>query len=252
MKWAVEIQKSSLSRRNLADLFDGLGYELVESSDMLALTSPEWEKLDDAKEVWEDAEKVRAVMKGPAQTDSDFTLGEVVDYSTHPPRRTVIFRTSLPKLNITPFATVVEFGPSDDLSDAELVEWTERREEEKYQLELEAQLATLEPAFKEPKAARVLELFNLPHQDGQSLWKIYELIEDNAPDRNVVLSQLGTCRPEFERFSDAVHNERANGSFARHAKDEKLKTSGPMMPQEAEQYIRRIAKTWLARVRNGS
>lgn len=41
MKWAVEIQKTNLGRRNLTDLLAGLGFAVVETPGHLAFTSDE-------------------------------------------------------------------------------------------------------------------------------------------------------------------------------------------------------------------
>ena len=50
MKWAVEIQKTSLGHRNLVDLLDGLGFELVDGVDFEAMYAPFFDDFETANE----------------------------------------------------------------------------------------------------------------------------------------------------------------------------------------------------------
>ncbi len=77
MKWAVEIQVTSLERRNLEDLLNGLGFALIEGIEFPAFTSPEIDEYDTAADVFEKAKQVRAAFAGPAQIDPSFALGSV-------------------------------------------------------------------------------------------------------------------------------------------------------------------------------
>jgi hypothetical protein len=45
MKWAVEIQETSLERRNLEDLLNGLGFALIDGIQFPAFTSPEIDEM---------------------------------------------------------------------------------------------------------------------------------------------------------------------------------------------------------------
>ena len=67
MKWAVEIQKTGLDHRNLEDLLDGLGFQLVEGVDFNAMYSPCFDELESANAVWEEAKKVRDSFTGAAE-----------------------------------------------------------------------------------------------------------------------------------------------------------------------------------------
>ena len=91
MKWAVEIQKSGLGRRNLGDLLTGLGFQLVDSIEFDVFTSPSLDRYDTAGEVWSEAKRLREAFTGPAEIDPGFTLGSVIDYSTDPPQASRIF-----------------------------------------------------------------------------------------------------------------------------------------------------------------
>jgi hypothetical protein len=63
------------------------------------------------------------------------------------------------------------------LAEKELAEWQAMHAEQEYQSRLEALLSRLEPAYREPRAAKVLELLNRDTHTGESLYKIYELAE---------------------------------------------------------------------------
>lgn len=59
MKWAVEIQKTSLQRRNLSDLLQGIGFNLVEGIEYPALASPSIDACDAAADAFEIGKDVR-------------------------------------------------------------------------------------------------------------------------------------------------------------------------------------------------
>ena len=74
MKWAIEIQKTSLERRNLSDLLDGLGFKLIEGIQYPEFTSTEIDACPTATDAFEKAKAVRAAFKGPTQIDPEFAL----------------------------------------------------------------------------------------------------------------------------------------------------------------------------------
>ena len=63
MKWAIEIQKTSLDERNLSDLLKGLGFTLVEGIEYPAFTSPELDARTSATDAFEVAKTVRLAFK---------------------------------------------------------------------------------------------------------------------------------------------------------------------------------------------
>jgi hypothetical protein len=64
-------------------------------------------------------------------------------------------------------------------------------------------------------------------------------------------SQFGIPKADFDRFKDAVHNPVVSGDLARHAYPDSPKTANPMTLQEAESFVRALAKKWLASLRQG-
>jgi len=116
-------------------------------------------------------------------------------------------------------------------------------------VKLEAQRARFEPAFRNGKAAKVLELLAIEDPSGGDLFKIYELCEGNPGNRPRFHKQFRISLGEFQRFEDVVHNKTVSGDWARHARDESPKTNNPMSQGEAVSFIQRVAYEWLEYIR---
>lgn len=249
MKWAVEIQKSGLERRNLTDLLAGLGYQLVDGVDSEAFSSPLFDQYDTAGEVWSEAKRLREALTGPAGIDPEFILGSVIDYSNNDRKRHAFLEAEPIRMTLSVGKPKLTFSPPPGLTEDELAEWRGKRAEQEYQAKLEAQREKLEPAFREPRASKVLELLAKDDHTGETLYKLYELVEGNPSKREALHGQFGVSKDEFNRFGDAVHNPVVSGDLARHAYEKKTKTKNPMSIREAETFIRQLAKKWLASVR---
>ncbi len=249
MKWAVEIQKTGLERRNLVDLLYGLGFQLVDGVDFEAMYSPHFDGLESAAEVWAEAKKVRNAFTGPASIDPEFVLGSVIDYSTKERKRHAFLEVKSIHLKTTVGSATLTVSPPPNLSPEELKEWEDKRAEQEYQTQLESQREKLEPVFLEPRAAKVLELLSIENQTGETLYKIYEIMEFHPSNRNNFQHQFNISKNEFMRFSDAVHNPVVSGDLARHAYEDTPKTNNPMTFREARIFIQVLAKKWLASIR---
>jgi hypothetical protein len=140
-------------------------------------------------------------------------------------------------------------SPPAGLSKEALVAWKASREEQEYQEKLESQRSKLEPAFREPRASKILELLKRESHSGETLYKIYELVEGHPRKRKQFQAQFGVPKDEFDRFADAVHNPVVSGDLARHAYDDQPQTKNPMTIHEAEQFVVDLAKRWLASFR---
>jgi hypothetical protein len=251
MKWAVEIQKTSLEQRNLVDLLDGLGFQLVDGVNFEAMYSPQFDDLGSAADVWAEAKKVRDAFTGPASIDPEFVLGSVIDYSTRERKRYKFQEIGLAHEKDSVGSIIIKVLPPPNLSPEDLKEWEDRRAEQEYQAKLESQREKLEPVFLEPRAAKVLELLSLENQTGETLYKIYEIMEISPhTKRKDFQKQFKISAYEFKRFGDAVHNRHVSGDLARHANEDPPRTSNPMKFSEAEAFIRGLAKEWLASIRN--
>jgi hypothetical protein len=251
MKWAVEVQRTTLDRRNLEDLLVGLGFSLRDGVQFPVLASPELDQCNSAVEVFAIAKKVRDTFRGPAQIDPQFTLGSVEDYSSMPPRRHAFLEVQTAVQTITMCTATLTVGPPAGLSPEELEAWRRDREEQEYQSRLDAQRKRLEPAYSEPRAAKVLEYLATTAPRAEVVYKIYELIEEHPDYRTAFQAKFGISANEFKRFKDAVHNPAVSGDWARHAYLDTPKTPNPMSKSEAESFVRTLADRWLAHIRTG-
>lgn len=249
MKWSVEIQKTSLERRNLADLLDGLGFALIDGIQFPAFTSPEFEVCDTAAEVFERAKRLRSAFTVANGVDPEFTLGAVLDYAFNPPKPNLfldltglVCNTSLGKFTVT-------VSPPSGLSTDEIEKWKADQAKREYEAKLENQRAKFEPAFLELRAAKMLELLLIKNPSGEIIYKIYELAEGTPDKRNAFHKQFGIPIDQFDRFTDTVHNQTVSGDWARHAYEKEPKTPNPMSIGEAEEFVRSIASKWLKYIR---
>lgn len=252
MKWAVEIKTTKLQRRNLTDLLSGLGYDVLDIASGVAFTSSSLDSLITPAEVWSEAKRLRAAMTGPAEIDPDFTLGAVVDCSTREPKRHYFLEAQSGQLTVTGGIATLTVSPPSGLSEEELAKWKAARAEQEYQAKLESQRSKLEPVFRSNNAAKILELLRREDQTGETLFKVYELVEGHPSNRKSLHARFGIAETEFDRFSDAVHNPAVSGDLARHAYHKRPKTSRPMTFGEAKAFIDRLVRDWFAAIRTGS
>lgn len=248
MKWAVEIQKTGLDRRNLSDLLDGLGFKLVEGIEYPALTSLEFDVCTTASEVFEKAKAVRAAFE-VAQIDPVFTLGSVIDYSNDPARRSAFLEVQSCVMTMSAGTPILSVSPSKELSPAELERWKADYGEQQYQAKLERQRSKLEPAFFNEKAAKAIKLLSVDNPSAETIYKIYELAEGHPNNRSHFHRQFGISPTQFDRFRDAVHNASVHGDWARHATHDPPRTLNPMSKSEAETFVREISARWLETLR---
>ncbi len=249
VRWAVEIQKTSLDRRNLSDLLNGLGFKLVEGIEYPALTAPEIDACATAADAFEKAKAVRAAFKGATQIDPEFVLGSVIDYSSSPPRRHGFLEVDSCVMTMSVGNVTISISPPKGLSPAELERWTADYEERQYQAKLERQRSKLEPAFFSSRAPKLIELLATDKPSAETIYKIYELAEGHPKNRADFHRQFGISREQFNRFKDAVHNPSVTGDWARHAYQNAPKTLNPMTKSEAETFVRDIAAKWLETLR---
>jgi len=250
MKWAFQIERTTLDRRNLCDLLDGIGYQPADVPGFeLVFCSKKLEVCTNAGEVWEEARRLRELISEVTEIDPQFVLGPVIDLSSGKPKRchfleakSGIIVTGSCSAKLTVSATV-------SLSPEQLAEWNNRHSEQEYHRRLEAQRAMLEPAYREPRAGRVLKLLKRDAHTGESLYKIYELAERHPSCRKDFHARFRINPDEFRRFTDAVHNPVVSGELARHAYEDKPKSPNPMSLAEAQSFVFGIAKRWMASLR---
>ena len=249
MKWAVEVQKTSLAQRNLTDLLKGLGFDLIQGIEYPEISSPTIDACDTAADAYAIAKDIRSAFNGAAKIDPEFRLGSVIDYAATPPQRHSFLEAASCVMRMTSGTATMTISPPRGLSPDELVKWREEHNERQYQAELERQRALLEPAFLDPKATKAIDLLCIENPSGETLYKIYELAEGHPGNRLEFQAKFEIDKEQFNRFKDAVHNPAVTGDWARHAHHHKLNSDNPMSRVEAEQFVRGIANRWLQSVR---
>ena len=250
MRWAIEIQKTSLENKNLTDLLQGLGFELVHGIEYPALASPTIDACSTATDAFEIAKHVRSAFNGPAQIDPEFALGSVIDFSANPPRRHAFLEVDSCVIKMTVGTATLTVSPPNGLSPTELERWNADYEERQYQVQLERQRSRLEPAFMNTQAAKVLELLSTANPSAEIVYKIYKLAEGHPRNRVEFHNSFDISRDDFDRFRDTVHNPSVSGGWARHTYHGEPRTVNPMTKGEAETFVRRIAARWLDSLRN--
>ena len=154
MKWAFQVERTALDRRNLFDLLDSIGYQPADvPGHDLAFWSKTLEACVNAGEVWEEAKRLRELVSEVTEIDPEFVLGPVIDLSLGEPKRHHFLEVESGIIVTTGLDAILTASPPDNLSAEQLIEYNRRRAEQEYQVKLEAQRAKLEPAFREPRAA---------------------------------------------------------------------------------------------------
>ncbi|MGZ0078134.1 hypothetical protein [Methylomonas sp. YC3] len=239
----------SLEQRNLADLLEGLGFSLLDDTKFPAFTSADFDSCDNAEDVIEKARHLRDSFTGPAQIDPEFRLGAVIDNTAVPPLRSYFLEVESLTQKISLGDIALSVSPPARLSADELVRWQTEQTERQYQNKLESQRAKLEPAFLNSKAAKVLELLSIENPTGDTIWKIYELAEGYSGNRGDFHTRFDITSGQFNRFKDAIHNPTVSGGWARHARGSNLNSNNPMTKDEAIEFVRQIATSWLEGIR---
>lgn len=249
MRWAVEIQNTSLTSRNLTDLLDALGFTLSVNGNSLALTSHDIDLAENASDAFEIAKKLRDAFTGPAGIDPQFELGGVFDYLNDPARRHVFVEAKSIGLTISVGTPTVGIAPPMGLPADELKAWVLAKNETEYLARLEAQLDRLVPAFVDERAGTVLRYLSEDQTRADQLYKVYELMEEHPGKRTEFQARFGISGDEFVRFQDAVHNPVVTGDWARHAYVKPPTSDNPMSRSEAEAFVRKLASAWLRQLR---
>lgn len=249
MRWAVEIQSTSLTSRNLSDLLDALGFTLSGAGTSLALTSSDIDLAENASDAFDIAKRLRDAFTGPARIDLQFELGGVLDYSTDPPRRHVFAEAKSFGVTTAVGAATVNVIPPPGLTANELQAWTRIKNETEYLARLDDQLDRLVPVFVDGRAGKVFRYLSEDQITADHLYKVYELMEGHPGNRPEFRARFCISQDEFLRFQDAVHNSTVTGDWARHAYDKPPASDNPMSRSEAEAFVRKLAHAWFRQLR---
>ena len=91
MRWAFEVERTGLERRNLIDLIESLGYKALQvPGHQIILYSDSMETYSTSGEVWEQAKRLRDLMACITEIDKDFAIGAILDMTQEPPKRYIL------------------------------------------------------------------------------------------------------------------------------------------------------------------
>jgi hypothetical protein len=104
----------------------------------------------------------------------------------------------------------------------------------------------LSVALRDPSVHQALCFFK-PPITSVNLWKVYEVIREDAGGKNQVVNQGWMSASDFDRFR-SVHYPSALGDEARHGVDPPKwpAPSDPMSLAEGEAFVRSLLEKWIA------
>lgn len=245
MRWAVKIEQTSLSERNLADILETLGFKREEIADCPVLAGDAFDACDGVVAAFELAKKVSQALSGASQVDPNFRLGAVFDLSRRPPSCCHLLEargTVSPSEQGQARLTV---GPPAGLTSHAEAAWQVAQAEAQYQQHLHNQSVRAKACFRSAKVEKALVLLAESALTGEILYKVYELAEGHPKRRREFHKQMNISQSEFNRFKDAIHNPTVTGDWARHAYEDQPRTDRPMSRRDAERFVRAIVQQWI-------
>lgn len=98
-------------------------------------------------------------------------------------------------------------------------------------------------ALADNSAEKVLRLLSREPRTWGDLYRIFELIERRAG--STMYEQGWTSRNAAERFARSANSPQVSGDDARHAYDRTDPPPNPMSIDDAQQFVRHLARQWL-------
>ena len=148
MKWAFQIERTTLDLRNLCDLLGNIGYQVVDiPGHELVFCSETLEGCSNPGEVWEKTKRLRELISEITEIDPEIVLGPVLDLSTDRVKRYQFVEV---KPAITAMASIsakLTVSPPVGLSEEQIAEWNERRIEQQYQSKWKRSARNWSPLF---------------------------------------------------------------------------------------------------------
>jgi hypothetical protein len=245
---AIEITKTSLEDENLSDLLIALGFSLKTEFGLKLIYCTNFDTNLTNNEIWEIGVKLRNTFKEDTKLDTEFALGAIIKFKENGFNRHHFIELQSSEIRTTCGTIEVTVNPPANLTEIELAIWHKKRKRLEYESQLKKQKLMLVPAFFSANANTLLKFLELKSHTGETLYKMYELMEVHPSKRRTFHSDFNISNHDFKRFGDAVHNPEVSGELARHAYKDKTKTLNPMTFSEAQTFIEDLAKSWLKSV----
>lgn len=234
MKWEVDVLGDQTDLRLLQKAFFSDEFYLSEENGKFVLRSRAFEDLNDADAVRARAVELVASLSGASRAllgaQQSLNVGGATlvredgtrNYFlvVHP--STIRMRGMPVSLRITRAdGTVEEHHPADPVRD-----W-------------------IDVAVKNPAVAKALRLRDSGGLDWVELYRLYEVIESDTPQSEIVRNAWAT-KAEIRRFKYTANSPAALGDQARHGKERSLPPIDPMDLSCARSLIGRILERWIS------
>lgn len=242
MLWSLVISDTSLDSRLLGDLLAELDIAVFQYEGRTEITSPSWDQVQTADEIWEIAKRLGDAIK-PVLASDTLQFAFIREWRNEAFVKNHSFWPTA-SLVATGHMTATGFGlPPAHFTDEQKAEWIAAQVEQRYQSELREKRTRLKAAYHDERAQKVMEILSEDVQTGLSLFKIYELIKGTQGTAKFH-AQFHISNDDFDRFRDAVHNPAVHGDFARHAIPGPPRTTNPMTQDEAISFVTDLANAW--------
>ncbi|MFH1893525.1 MAG: hypothetical protein ABIK83_12695 [Candidatus Zixiibacteriota bacterium] len=234
MKWEVDVLGDQTDLRLLQKAFSSDEFYLSEENGKFVLWSRAFEDLNDADAVRTRAAELVASLSGASRAllgaQQSLTVGGVTlvredgtkNYFLVVEPATMRIRGMPVTLRVTRAdGTVEEQHPADPVR-----EW-------------------LDVAVRNPAVAKALRLRDRGGLDWVELYRLYEVIESDTPQSEIVRSAWAT-KGEIRRFKHTANSPAALGDHARHGKERNLPPNDPMDHSCARSLVGRILEQWIS------
>jgi hypothetical protein len=247
MPWAVQITWEGDDRRLLDDLLGALDVALTEVEETLCVTSARFDALGSAAEVYELAQRLAAAFRLSADANPgiEIKIGTAVYEMAADGKvaknafTTASFRGG-GRMTLTGFAPTILIQPADRLSEAEKEAARARQAETEYQARLVRISTRVRAAFVNERAAKVQRLLAKQTLDTTIMNLVEELI---TADLGRTWAPLHLEKQRV-RFARSIGHPETFGDQARHATSKQKPHPNPMLPVEAEMFVREAAERW--------
>jgi hypothetical protein len=99
--------------------------------------------------------------------------------------------------------------------------------------------------FSDKKVAKALRLFGASKHDWVSLYRLYEVIEEDVQTDDEIVKRGWATRASIKRFKHTANSPSSTGDASRHGKESTSPPGDPMTLPEAKALIELILHSWL-------
>lgn len=100
-------------------------------------------------------------------------------------------------------------------------------------------------SLSDPKVAKALRLFGTGEHDWVSLYRLYEVIEEDTGGIDNIVRHGGTTKASIKRFTHTANSPTAAGDTSRHGTESTMPPPDPMALDEARSLVKVILHDWL-------